>query len=169
MRHWQYELDLDQITPLAAPDRGHPRRRVDRDPGGIRSKPAPDVPAATPRQHRGRSAYLSGLAAEEAVERHLVAQGMTCLKRRWRGPGGEIDRIFSSDDKIVFVEVKKAVSHDCAAERIFRRQADRIALSAMAFLEGEASGSLTDMRIDVALVDAMGAVKVIENAFAGWW
>jgi len=114
-------------------------------------------------------AYLSGLAAEEAVERHFAARGLICLDRRWRGPGGEIDLIFREGDRVVFVEVKAAASHDAAAARVFRRQADRIAASAMAYLDRHAGGSLSDMRIDVAVVDGTGRVAVLENAFAGWW
>lgn len=102
-----------------------------------------------------------------------AARGCRCLERRWRGPGGEVDLIFREDtaigDRIVFVEVKAAASHDAAAARIGQRQADRIAASAMAYLDRLRGGALTDMRLDVALVDGQGRVSVLENAFAGWW
>ncbi|MGB2203355.1 MAG: hypothetical protein ACPH5G_18635, partial [Pseudooceanicola atlanticus] len=65
--------------------------------------------------------------------------------------------------------VKTARSHAEAAERISRRQADRIAASAQAFLAWQPNGLLTDMRLDVALVDGTGRVELLENAFAGWW
>lgn len=131
------------------------------------SQPAETVPVG--RKYRGQLAYHSGLAAENSVELTYLANGMNLLCRRWRGPGGEIDLIFADGARIVFVEVKKARTFAHAAERISPRQAGRIATSAMAFLEGRPAGSLTDMRIDVALVDQVGAVEVVENAFSGYW
>lgn len=158
MRHSQYEFDFDRAHPVARP---------------VAAAPAA-VPAAAPsptrqRQRRGRVAYLSGLAAESSVEREFAARGMRLLDRRWRGPGGEIDLIFRDGDRVVFVEVKAAVTHDAAAQRIQPRQADRIAASALAYLDRHAEGALTDMRLDVALVNQAGQVAVLENAFAGWW
>ena len=35
------------------------------------------------------------------------------------------------------------------------------------FLAGEPEGLLTDVRIDLALVDGQGRIDVVENAFAG--
>ncbi|WP_375174867.1 YraN family protein [Pseudooceanicola sp.] len=153
MRHSQYEFDFTAAQPV--------------------SPPSAEVPVGQPpvgrRQRRGRVAYLSGLAAESSVERHYAACGMTCLDRRWRGPGGEIDLIFRDGDRIIFVEVKAAASHEAAASRIGQRQADRIAASAQAYLDRFARGGLTDMRMDVALVDQQGRIAVLENAFSGWW
>ncbi|WP_081979591.1 YraN family protein [Pseudooceanicola atlanticus] len=126
-------------------------------------------PIGSPRQSRGQVAHHSGLAAEETVERELAAAGLVCLARRWRGPGGEIDLIFRDGDRIIFVEVKTARSHAEAAERISRRQADRIAASAQSFLASQPNGLMTDMRLDVALVDGTGRVELLKNAFAGWW
>jgi putative endonuclease len=42
---------------------------------------------------------------------------------------------------------------------------DRICSSAAEFLAGEPRGQLTDVRFDLAMVDALGSVKVIQNAF----
>ncbi len=114
-------------------------------------------------------AYHSGLAAEAAVERLYLSRGLTLLERRWRGPAGEIDLIFAEGDAVVFVEVKAAKTFAQAAERVTLRQANRIATSAMAYLDTRPMGSLTDMRMDVALVDRTGAVDIRENAFADFW
>jgi len=114
-------------------------------------------------------AYHAGLAAEGIVERHYVTRGLTLLKRRWRGPGGEIDLIFADGDAIIFVEVKASRTLAQAAERVTLRQANRIAISATAFLDTQPMGGLTDMRMDVALVDRTGAVDIVENAFADYW
>ena len=43
----------------------------------------------------------------------------------------------------------------------------RIYAAAEEFLGGEPTGQLTESRFDVALVDAMGRIEVLENAFAG--
>ncbi len=66
---------------------------------------------------------------------------------------------------LVFVEVKKSQTFDMAAARINRRQMNRICASAAQYLENEPGGQLTNVRFDAALVDALGAVQIIENAF----
>jgi putative endonuclease len=67
------------------------------------------------------------------------------------------------------VEVKKARSLHDAAHRLSRRQMDRLCATAQAFCEGEPRGSLTDLRFDLALVDGMGRVAIIENAWGEDW
>lgn len=42
---------------------------------------------------------------------------------------------------------------------------DRIFGAASEFIGGEPKGQLTDVRFDLATVDAVGTVQVIENAF----
>ncbi|MBI1417732.1 MAG: hypothetical protein GC146_10965 [Limimaricola sp.] len=111
--------------------------------------------------------YQSGLAAEEVVAAAYARAGCPVLRRRWRGPGGEIDLIARDGDGLIFVEVKAARSFDTAAQRIGPRQQARIMASAAAFLEGEPRGQLTDVRFDVALVDRRGAVRLVRNAFEG--
>jgi putative endonuclease len=122
--------------------------------------------ASLARRFRSATAYRAGLAAEASVQKAFEAAGHVLAARRWRGPGGEIDLIFRRGGEIVFVEVKKSASFEQAAERLTRSQMERIHASAACFLEGEISGSLTQSRFDVALVDATGQVRIIENAFA---
>lgn len=117
------------------------------------------------RRQRGQTNYHAGLAAEDIVARHMERQGYDILRTRWRGPGGEIDLIARRGTMHVFVEVKRAATHDLAAQRVSRRQAQRIMLSAEAFLGTLPSGSSTLCRCDVATVDGVGSVRVIENAF----
>ncbi|TNC52088.1 hypothetical protein FHG66_03535 [Rubellimicrobium rubrum] len=114
---------------------------------------------------RGGSAWRSGVAAEEAVARHYEDRGLAVAARRWRSPWGEVDLIARQGATVIIVEVKKARSLDLAAHRLSRRQMDRLCAAAQAFCEGEPRGSLTDLRFDLALVDGMGRVAVIENAF----
>lgn len=117
------------------------------------------------RRVRGGNAWRSGVAAEEAVARHYEDSGRVVAARRWRSPWGEVDLIARHGATVIVVEVKKARSLDLAAHRLSRRQMDRLCAAAQAFCEGEPKGSLTDLRFDLALVDGMGRVAVIENAF----
>ncbi len=114
----------------------------------------------------GLTSYHAGLAAEEAVARHYQAFGMRLCARRWRGAGGEVDLIFEQDGgALIFVEVKKGRSFDAAAHRLGARQMARIRAAASEFLATRPGGRLTEARLDVALVDGSGHVRVIENAF----
>lgn len=114
----------------------------------------------------GRASYLAGHAAEEAVARHYGRAGRPVAARRWRSAAGEIDLIARDGAEVIFIEVKQADTHALAAERLGRRQMDRICMSAAMFLEGEPAGQLTPMRFDVALVDRQGMIEIVENAFA---
>jgi putative endonuclease len=118
------------------------------------------------RAGRGQVAYHAGLAAEEAVARHYDRTGRAVAARRWRSAAGEVDLIARDGEEVVFVEVKRAATHAAAAERLCRRQMDRLCQAAAMFLEGEPLGSLTPMRFDLALVDGAGRIEVLENAFA---
>ena len=118
------------------------------------------------RAARGRTAYYAGCAAEDCVARHLERGGRSILARRWRGAGGEIDLVCREGDQIVFVEVKKARSFEIAVQRVSRRQAMRVLSAAEECLAEIAPGAMTDCRVDLALVDATGAVEIVENAFA---
>lgn len=113
--------------------------------------------------------YHAGLAAEESVARDYTRRGNHIAQRRWRGAGGEVDLIMRDGDTVVFVEVKKSRSMARAANRLNRRQMDRLCAAATEFIADEPRGQLTDVRFDLALVDGQGAVQVIENAFGDGW
>lgn len=112
----------------------------------------------------GQLAYYSGRAAETQVAARYTASGHHLCEERWRGRGGEIDLVMRMNDALVFVEVKRAKTHHIAAERITQRQTARLFASASEYLAQEPSGQSTNCRFDVALVDAMGRIEVIENA-----
>lgn len=112
----------------------------------------------------GRLNHHAGLAAEAQVAAHFMRAGLAVRERRWRGPGGEIDLICGDADGLVFVEVKKARDHAGALARVTPRQLDRIRASAEAYAARMPRGSLTEMRIDLALVDAQGRIEIVENA-----
>lgn len=117
------------------------------------------------RQRRGSLAFLRGQSAETAVMADYRARGYQVLAQRWRGAGGEIDLILLGDTGLIFVEVKAARSHDAASFRLTRRQMGRIRLSALQFCDTQPLGGLTPIRFDLATVDQVGRVSVLENAF----
>ena len=120
---------------------------------------------ANQRHYRGQLAFQSGLAAENRIAQDYERRGFAVARRRWRGKGGEIDLILRDGNGLIFVEVKKARNFAHAAQSLSARQMQRIYHSAEEYLAGEPSGSLTDVRFDVALVDGQGQTQIIENAF----
>ena len=114
---------------------------------------------------RGVAAHASGHAAERRVAERYAERGCTILERCWRSPAGEVDLILRDGEAVVFVEVKKSETHDIAAQRISRRQMDRICQAALLYTDCLPTGGLTELRFDAALVDAGGRVQIVENAF----
>lgn len=115
----------------------------------------------------GAVSYRAGLAAEDAVARRYAGGGGQIAARRWRGQSGEIDLVIRDRaGDVIFIEVKQSRSHAEAAEHLGPRQMRRIWSAATEFLAGEPLGQDTPVRFDVALVDGLGRIEVIENAFA---
>lgn len=129
--------------------------------------PGADRSAPSRRIKRGKIASLSGNMAEERVAAKYEADGYQVVARRWRGQAGEIDLICERDNCLIFIEVKRSKTHAMAGERLLRRQMDRICQAASEYCGDRPDGLLTEMRFDAALVDEMGRIEVIENAFAG--
>lgn len=111
-----------------------------------------------------RTNYHAGFSAEQAVARQYCDAGAVVLETRWRGRCGEIDLILSDRGRVVFVEVKKSRTHAQALQRLTPRQVGRILLSAEDYLGRCPTGSLTESRLDVALVDAQGTIEILPNA-----
>lgn len=122
-------------------------------------------PADRARVRRGQLAALSGAMAEDTVARQLQAGGLRIVARRWRGKAGEIDLICRDGDCVVFVEVKQSATHAQAAQRLGAAQQARLCNAACEYVGGLPTGQLTEMRFDVALVDALGRVEMLQNAF----
>lgn len=118
------------------------------------------------RSDRGRFNYHAGKAAEDAVARHYEARGISICAKRWRGQCGEIDLVGRRGNEVIVIEVKQSRTHDLAASHISTAQVGRIFATAEEFVAGEPKGLMTDIRIDLALVDGQGRVEVLENAFA---
>lgn len=124
-------------------------------------------PVTQRRAIRGLANYHAGHAAEGSVARHYEDLGIPITVRNWRGSGGEIDLIGRQGERVIFVEVKQSKTHDLAASHVTQAQVARIFATVDEFLAGEPKGLLTDVRIDLALVDGQGRIEVLENAFAG--
>lgn len=129
--------------------------------------------AATPnhsvshhRSRKGATSYVRGLCAEECVARAYEAQGVTLLARRWRATAGEIDLILRDGPTLVFCEVKAAKTLDAAKARLTPPQMQRIHMAASEFIGRFPQGQLTDVRFDLAHVDFVGQVNVLQDAFA---
>ncbi|WP_417274817.1 YraN family protein [Celeribacter halophilus] len=116
------------------------------------------------RKERGRKAYDFGLSAEATVARLYQSRGFDLLEERWRGRAGEIDLIFRQGEEIVFVEVKASKSFAKAATHLGAKQMVRLCASAEDYIGRLPKGLLTPMRVDLALVDGVGQVEILENA-----
>jgi len=120
--------------------------------------------AARVRAIAGARGHLAGQSAEDAVAAHYHRAGRDVVARRWRGRGGEVDLVARDGDELVFVEVKASRSFARAAERVTQRQIARLLAAAAEFLGDQPLGQATPVRFDVALVDGLGRIEVLENA-----
>ena len=116
------------------------------------------------RTDRGRLNEIAGKVAEDRVADDYVMRGGKVLHRRWRGKSGEIDLIVSEGGTIVFVEVKQSASFESAAAHLSERQITRIIGAAEEFLAKRPNGALSDVRIDVALANEQGELKILRAA-----
>ena len=116
----------------------------------------------------GKVSYHAGQAAEFQVARHYERDGWHVLQHRFKNAAGEIDLVLRRNDTVLFVEVKRARTHDIAASRISLQQIARINQSAEIFVAEQLSGQNFEMRLDAALVDQKGEIQIIPNALAGF-
>ena len=126
------------------------------------------------RAKRGAQAHRTGLAAEETAARLAAERGLTVIERRYKTPHGEIDLIASTQNLIVFIEVKARRSQDEAAHAISPRQWQRLQAAALYFMgvyhtptnlsDPVANSIGPDLRFDVVLVGRDGVARWIENA-----
>jgi putative endonuclease len=117
------------------------------------------------KQIQGSVSYHAGRAAELAVAQDYQRRGYALACERWRGKRGEIDLVMRNADGLVFVEVKKSQSFDSAAAQLTPHQIARIYGTAEEYLGTQPDGALTNTRFDVALVNQIGALQILENAF----
>ncbi len=112
----------------------------------------------------GKVSWLAGAAAERQVAGRYAEKGARIVAQRWRGQGGEIDIVAREGGTMVFIEVKKSRSHAAAAIRLTERQMRRLHDAAAEYLGGLPEGLNSSARFDVALVDAVGRIEIVENA-----
>lgn len=119
----------------------------------------------TARQANGRAAQSRGVAAEEAACRALENDGWHVLARRLRNAAGEIDIVAECGGLLAFVEVKARPTLAGAAAALgARQQARLLAAGEVALAENPEWGS-AGVRFDVLVVDDVGRVRRIADAF----
>ena len=85
------------------------------------------------------------------------------MQHRFKSAAVEIDLVFRRDDTVLFVEVKRARTHDIAASRISLQQIARISQSAEIFVSEHLSGQSFEMLLYAALVDQKGEIQIIPS------
>ena len=115
---------------------------------------------------RGKMSHLGGMAAEAAVAADYARRGHPVAAQRWRGSQGELDLVCRDGDGLIVVEVKQARDFATALAHVTPAQLARIHATATEFAAREPRGQLTELRLDVALVDGAGRVEIHENFWA---
>jgi len=117
------------------------------------------------RRLRGRANQAGGMAAENAAEAALVADGWTVLARRLRTVAGEIDLVAERHGLLAIIEVKRRARLADAALALGPRQRARLIAAAEILLAEHPGWGQAGVRFDVLLVDAAGTVRRIADAF----
>ncbi len=126
---------------------------------------SPDTGFQTARQMRGKRSHLTGMAAEDAVCRRYLSLGYELVETRKRCPEGEIDLLMRCGAELVAIEVKSSATHDLACEHATQDQLRRVSLACERCMQDMASDGISDMRLDLALVDGQGRIRVLEGVF----
>jgi putative endonuclease len=97
-----------------------------------------------------RATDAVGDYGERLAERHLAAQGMRLLHRRWRCAEGEIDIVALDGDCLVVCEVKtrRSLAAGTPLEAVTPAKLARLRRLAGAWLQAN-GGRYRDVRIDV--------------------
>ena len=116
----------------------------------------------------GKLSYHSEQAAELQVAQHCEGDGWRVLQHWFKSAAGEIAEVLRRNGTLLFVEVKRARTHDITASRISLQQIARINQPAEIFVSEHLSGQNFEMRLYAALVDQKGEIQIIPNALAGF-
>ena len=109
--------------------------------------------------------YKRGIDAEEAACRALSHRGWAVLARRLRTEAGEIDIVAAQPDLLAIIEVKARRTLADAALALTARQRDRLLAAAEIVLAQHPDWARPGMRFDLIVVDAVGTVRRITDAF----
>jgi putative endonuclease len=113
----------------------------------------------------GRRAYARGSDAEAAACATLVRDGWTVLGQRLRTEAGEIDVVAAKPDMLAIIEVKARPTLADAALALGPRQQARLLAAADIVLAEHPDWARDGMRFDLIVVDAVGTVRRIVDAF----
>jgi putative endonuclease len=119
----------------------------------------------TARQYRGRRAQARGIMAEAAAAAALQRDGWAILAHRLRTEAGEIDLLAERAGLLAIVEVKARPSLADAAVAVSPRQRTRLLAAADIVLADHPDWGSAGVRFDILLVDAVGRVRRIADAF----
>jgi putative endonuclease len=110
-------------------------------------------------------AQVSGDRAEAHAESHLQSRGFTPVARNYRCRYGEIDLIMNDAATLVFVEVRFRKNGDFggAIGSIHQRKQQRLIAAANHYLMKLSNPPAC--RFDVVLIDAVGKIEWIQDAF----
>ena len=114
---------------------------------------------------RGRQAQRAGIDGEGRVAQALTANGWTIHGRRMRTAAGEIDIAAERDGLLALIEVKTRKDLDTAAYALGVRQRRRLCQAAAILQDENPSWGRAGTRFDAWLVDAMGRMRHVPDAF----
>jgi putative endonuclease len=114
-----------------------------------------------------RAAYTHGLAAEDHACAALVADGWTIRARRLRTKAGEIDAIAEKHGLLAIIEVKHRPRLADAAIALSPRQQARLIAACDLVLAAHPDWGPAGVRFDLLLVDSLGRVRRVADAFRG--
>lgn len=118
-----------------------------------------------PRRARGRRSQRQGLQGESRVAAVLAQSGWTIRGQRIRTAAGEVDIVAERDGLLTLVEVKTGSDLATAGYALSARQQRRL-LQAGAILQGQnPDWGPQGLRFDAWLVDTMGRMQHIPDAF----
>ena len=117
------------------------------------------------RQKRGRTAYATGIAAEEAACAALIADGWTIHARRLRTKAGEVDAVAEKGGILAIVEVKSRPTLAEAATALTVRQQSRLVGACEIILSDHPDWGANGVRFDILVVNPTGQVRRIADAF----
>lgn len=131
-----------------------PQRQAGRPASGpirILPEPRPQLETAPNPQ---QAAASRGNWAEHLAAAVLAACGYTCLDRRFRIPGGEIDLVARRGPDLVFVEVKARAAGGAGEPECFVSpgQRRRVRRAALAWLAAHPQPDAPRLRFDVVAV-----------------
>jgi putative endonuclease len=117
------------------------------------------------RQQRGRRAHARGAQAEAAASAALEDDGWVVLARRLQTEAGEVDVLAERGGMLAIVEVKARPTLAAAAAAVSPRQRLRLLAAAEIILAEHPDWGASGVRFDVMVVDAVGRVRRIADAF----